>query len=496
MKPVSIVVAAAGLALVAGIVWVLGPGAHWVLEHMDGVAIGGSAGLAGKDLAAALDAVRGRVLAVATGLAALVAVYYTARNADTARRTFQLGERGHVTDRYGKAVEQLGSAQAPVRLGGLHALEQLAQDNPAPEFRQTIVDVICAYLRMPYTSPPDETGRAEPAVPRATIGGVSAPAGRDPHEERQVRLTAQRILTAHLRYQDPPARRRWQPHSADPNARHWAGIRLDLTGATLLDFDLSRCRVGDAAFGRAAFAGDAGFEGAAFAGGAGFEGATFAGGAGFEGATFTGDAEFRGATFTRAARFGWAAFAGDAGFEGATFAGGAWFTGVAFTGYARFDSATFSGAAGFDRVTFTGYARFDSATFTGYAEFRGATFTRAAAFGWAAFSGYARFDIATFSGDAGFAGAAFSGAAGFTGTTFSGAAAFRGATGLERAELDGARVAPSAAGVQRVWPPCWRVVAGADGWQRLRLARPEAGGGEVGEVAGQGPAGEGGGGLT
>ncbi|MEU1729377.1 hypothetical protein [Nonomuraea sp. NPDC005692] len=70
--------------------------------------------LVGTNLAAALDAIRGRVLAVATGLAALVAVFYTARSAGTARRSFQLGERGHVTDSYGKAVEQLGSAdQSP-----------------------------------------------------------------------------------------------------------------------------------------------------------------------------------------------------------------------------------------------------------------------------------------------------------------------------------------------------------------------------------------------
>ncbi|SEK63068.1 hypothetical protein [Nonomuraea pusilla] len=189
MKPFSIVVTT---ALVVAIGWMLGPGAPWWLEHVDGVT-----SLTGKDLAAAVDAVRGRVLAVATGLAALGALFYTARNADTARRTFQLSERGHVTDRYGKAVEQLGSAQAPVRLGGLHALEQLAQDNPGPEFRQTVVDVICAYLRMPYTPPADATDPAEPAVPRAAVAGVSAPStGRDPHEERQVRLTAQRILHA------------------------------------------------------------------------------------------------------------------------------------------------------------------------------------------------------------------------------------------------------------------------------------------------------------
>ncbi|WP_433436010.1 hypothetical protein [Nonomuraea sp. CA-141351] len=96
MKPLSIVVTVVAVAFVVAIGWMLGPGASWWLGHVDG--------MTGKDLAAAVDAVRGRVLAVATGLAALLAVYYTARNAETARRTFQLGERGHDTDRYGKAA--------------------------------------------------------------------------------------------------------------------------------------------------------------------------------------------------------------------------------------------------------------------------------------------------------------------------------------------------------------------------------------------------------
>jgi hypothetical protein len=49
-----------------------------------------------------------------------------------------------ITELYSKAVEQLGHEKAPVRLGGLYALERLAQDNM--EQRQTIVDVVCAYL--------------------------------------------------------------------------------------------------------------------------------------------------------------------------------------------------------------------------------------------------------------------------------------------------------------------------------------------------------------
>jgi hypothetical protein len=56
-----------------------------------------------------------------------------------------------ITDLYTKAADQLGSDKAPVRLAGLYALERLAQDNP--EHQQTIVNLVCAYLRMPYRPP-------------------------------------------------------------------------------------------------------------------------------------------------------------------------------------------------------------------------------------------------------------------------------------------------------------------------------------------------------
>jgi hypothetical protein len=64
------------------------------------------------------------------------------------------------------AVDQLGNSQAPVRLGGLHALERLAQNHP--QQRQTIVDVICSYLRMPYT-PPDDTPQARTHPPMRVL---------------------------------------------------------------------------------------------------------------------------------------------------------------------------------------------------------------------------------------------------------------------------------------------------------------------------------------
>jgi len=69
--------------------------------------------------------------------------------------TDQDAAQRRITELYTKAVEQLGSDKAPVRLGGLYALERLGQDNPSQ--RQTIVNVICAYLRMPFPATPDST---------------------------------------------------------------------------------------------------------------------------------------------------------------------------------------------------------------------------------------------------------------------------------------------------------------------------------------------------
>jgi hypothetical protein len=68
-----------------------------------------------------------------------------------------------VTELYTKAVDQVGSERAAVRLGGLYALERLAQDDD--RHRQTIMDVVCAYLRMPAGDDPQEVQVRRTAQP-------------------------------------------------------------------------------------------------------------------------------------------------------------------------------------------------------------------------------------------------------------------------------------------------------------------------------------------
>jgi hypothetical protein len=67
-----------------------------------------------------------------------------------------LGEQRTRTlnERFATAADQLGSGKPAVRLAGVYAMAGLADD--WEENRQTCVDVLCAYLRMPYKPDPGQ----------------------------------------------------------------------------------------------------------------------------------------------------------------------------------------------------------------------------------------------------------------------------------------------------------------------------------------------------
>jgi hypothetical protein len=72
-----------------------------------------------------------------------------------------------ITELYTKAADQLGSDRPPVRLAGLYALARLGES--AISQRQTIVNVVCAYLRMPFTETDHPEARQEKQVRRAAL---------------------------------------------------------------------------------------------------------------------------------------------------------------------------------------------------------------------------------------------------------------------------------------------------------------------------------------
>jgi uncharacterized protein YjbI with pentapeptide repeats len=316
------------------------------------------------------------VLAGATG-----GVWATLRQVRASHDQLKLNEQGQVTDRYTTAVDQLGHEKAPVRLGALYSLAHLAQDNP--EYRQTVVDVFCAYLRMPY-APPARNDSGATQVEQATTPAkdgipLAHPVlGQNPaQEELQVRKTAQHLLADHLRRPPQTSGQEAQFLPPSPQQGFWPAISLDLTGAVLVDFYFAEVSVIEARFVETTFQGSARFNEATFQGTARFDKATFQGSARFDEVAFRGTARFQDATFFRAR------------FAKATFQDYAWFT-----------KATFQRTTGFNEATFQDHAGFISATFQGYTEFTKATFQGTARFDSATFKGTARFDEAMVEGQA------------------------------------------------------------------------------------------------
>jgi uncharacterized protein YjbI with pentapeptide repeats len=305
------------------------------------------------------------------------------RAADADRRDAEL---------YSVAATQLASPQPAVRLAGLYSFDRLAQRNTS--FRQTVVDVLCAYLRMP--------------PPRALIDhmrDVANPLSDADAGELEVRLTSQRLLVEHF-----------QPREAE---RFWVDVKTDFNGARLHDFNASGATLtGDARFDRAIFSGDANFTDATFCGRASFMQAVFITVAAFERTLFLRDVEFSRATFEGEARFRRATFTRDANFDAAEFAGDARFDAVTFAGEANLARATLTGGAAFFQATFAGDAIFDHARFIGRARFYEAMFTGGTTFAQANFSDEARFDRATFIDNARFDRTSFEDYTSFNSATF------------------------------------------------------------------------------
>ncbi|MBA8825932.1 uncharacterized protein YjbI with pentapeptide repeats [Saccharopolyspora lacisalsi] len=320
---------------------------------------------------ARIDAVRA-AMTLGAGLVGMVVLWLTGRKQWLAERTQRHNETDatekRVTELYTAAAQQLASDKAPVRLAGLYALERLGQTNPI--HRQTIVNLLCAYLRMPYTPPEpkaeseassesvtsaehlagqsQQDGAAQPllldlAPTLAEAAGLSLDAADQQQQEHQVRLTAQRLLAHHLR-----------PDGHDQSiSEYWGGqdgtgLDLDLSGAVLYDWDLEHCRVRRADFTNAHFHFIAAFGGAQFHGITSFDGVQFYditsfgdvhfyGDAIFGGAQFHGDARFGGVQFHEMAIFDDVHFYGDVGFAKAQFHVIIGLFGVQFHGDAVFD---------------------------------------------------------------------------------------------------------------------------------------------------------------
>jgi uncharacterized protein YjbI with pentapeptide repeats len=308
------------------------------------------------------------VFASVAGAGALVALIVAYRRQKVAEANSAHDRTRVFNERFTAIAAQLGDGHPAVRLAGVHAIAGLADDWKAN--RQTCIDVLCAYLRIPYEPDPGEEAK---------------PADRLEFQRwREVRHTVIRVIAAHLK---------------DDAAMSWQGLSFDFTGVVFDggSFKSANFSGGQVDFSDAVFSGGmVDFSGTVFSGGtATFNGANFSGGTvNFRGAVFSGakvyfiNAKFSGGEvyFVNAKFSG-----GMVDFNGANFSGG--MVDFGFTklsgGQVIFSGAGFSGGTvSFFNAVFSGTVYFGSAKFCG----------GTVDFGLAEFSGMVYFGIAEFSG--------------------------------------------------------------------------------------------------
>ncbi|MEJ2857973.1 MULTISPECIES: pentapeptide repeat-containing protein [unclassified Saccharothrix] len=213
-------------------------------------------------------------------IVALYALWLNDRRRRTEEARHELESDKAGDERFAKSVEMLGNDADQVRVGAMHALAALARSTP--RYKQTVLDVLCAYLRQPFTHPaltelPEDPDQAFHRNPEKD------PPTPEEDRERTVRLTAQRLITDLL------------PWGQDPDEVLY---HLDLTGANVEYLRLEGRRLGRLTARRTRFHGITNFREARFGKPALFSGGEFLGRVDFRKAQFTGGVSLQDVRFS------------------------------------------------------------------------------------------------------------------------------------------------------------------------------------------------------
>ncbi|WP_409496487.1 hypothetical protein [Amycolatopsis sp. cmx-11-12] len=122
----------------------------WTLLSSVAVLVGVTAWLLADRATSRGDALKTGALA-GGAIAALYGLWLNDRRRRTEEDRHEI-ERSRISDeRFAKSIELLGNEADQVRVGAMHSLAGLARTRP--EYRQTVLDVLCAYLRRPFDHP-------------------------------------------------------------------------------------------------------------------------------------------------------------------------------------------------------------------------------------------------------------------------------------------------------------------------------------------------------
>lgn len=177
----------------------------WKVPQWQAAGRRGASGVGAKELFDIENAARGTLGQMLGGLAVITGLVFAWQQLGNTSDTLQVSEQGQITERFTRAVDQLGSDDLTVRLGGVYALDRISGDS-ARDYGP-VMEVLTAYVRQ--------------TVPRRDSAATPAASPGDGADGSPVDVQA--ILTILGRRTEP-----W----------HGAGC-LDLSGTDLRGADLT-----------------------------------------------------------------------------------------------------------------------------------------------------------------------------------------------------------------------------------------------------------------
>jgi Pentapeptide repeats (8 copies) len=168
------------------------------------------------DRAPAVNAIRSTLMQGLAGVAVLVGAFFTWRQLQVARQ-------GQVTDRYTRAIEQLGQDSPELRVGAIYALERIAGDSAMD--RLTIADVLATFIRVRSPLTPGTDERQRPLDLSAKLAAARSIGPAAPLRDRAPQIQAAITVLGRM-------------PGADKRSRGWLA-RVDLAGSDLGYGDLA-----------------------------------------------------------------------------------------------------------------------------------------------------------------------------------------------------------------------------------------------------------------
>ena len=364
-------------------------------------------------------------------------------------------------ERYTKAVEQLGSKEAPVRLGGVYTLVGLVDEwleeknleySEQLKEGQVIINNLCAYIRSPFilASYYDELSEDKPSS-EGIYKDNQQKFYTDKAEftsEADIRLSI--IKEIHSRLQGPDIN--------TPGA--WSDFEYDFSGSTFFyPIDLTNSYYtkpvnfsgstyqDEADFGSSIYKSWATFDGSTYTGWVGFNCSTYQSWADFSASTYQDGTTFMSSTYQSWADFSNSTCQSEVYFSDSTYKGKADFCGSTYQNEVYFSYSTYQSEADFSDSIYQGKADFSDSTYQGWADFRNSAYQGRAGFTGSTYQSevyfndstyqWAHFNCSIYRGRADFSSSTYREGAYFTDSTYQHEVYFSGSTYEDKADFSG-----------------------------------------------------------